>query len=52
MEFGIYVWQRGCETAKGIHKQFMKCGWCYKTVVPLNAFMYVKSAICGNVSVI
>lgn len=40
------------ETAKGIYVQFMKCGWCYKTVMPLKAFTYVKPAISGSVSVI
>lgn len=40
------------ETAKAIHMQFMKCGWCYKTVVSPKASMYVKCAICGSVSVI
>lgn len=40
------------ETTKRIYVRFMKCGWCYKTAVPLKAFIYVKSAISGSISVI
>lgn len=35
--------------AKRIYEWFMKCGWCYKTAIPLKAFMYVKSAIFGSI---
>lgn len=40
------------ETDKRIYVQFTKCGWCDKTAISLKAFMYVKSAISGSISVI